>query len=1133
MASSNRDRVDRGFLDLRDGLSAFIDSVSRNPNWDVALSQLEGKTYSKSDVQTHLVMLTQRFEQIFKPHLSYMARTYANELREFRNSWAHQAAFSADDTYRMLDSAERLLLECGQPEQAEKLRRSRMEHQRLAYDAEVRKQVKRPQVASVAGTGLKPWREVVRPHPDVATGQYAAAEFAADLHAVAMAGQDPRVAHEDRSAAPEYTDPEQFFARTFLTEGLRDLLTRAAARLSGDLNASPIVNLQTNFGGGKTHSMLALYHLASGTPVTRYPQEVQELLSGVTLPARIRRVALVGTWLPPGNPMLKPDGTAVRTLWGELAWQLGGRPAYDMIAAADATSTNPGEGLRRLLEKYGPALILIDEWVAYARQLYGREGLPGGSFDTQFTFAQTLTEVAKAVPGVLVVISIPASSDGKVDGEPATPSTLEVGGENGVEALKRLQNVVRRVADQWRPATAHESFEIVRRRLFEPPNAAASRDIAAVARAFFNFYAGHGGELPREVLSQDYERRIKDSYPIHPELFDRLYEDWSTLERFQRTRGVLRLISTVVHALWEAQDSGPLIMPGSVPLNVSKVAGELTQYLPDSWKPIVDADVDGEGSTPVSIDREKLLLGQRSVTRRLARTVFIASAPTVGGPHKGVERPRVWLGTAVPGDTMGNFGSAIDQLGHRATYFYIDGTRYWFDTQASVTRAAADIADRLREHPEDVWVEIVRRLRDREGRARGDFATVHIAPDTTADIPDTDAAKLVILGPKYTHKRSSANSAALVFAEELLIKRGAAQRGNRNTLVMLAPDVARMEELADAVREYLAWDQIHDRITEMNLTAQQAAQVRTRRTQADRTVDLRIPNTYYWAIVPAQPNPAAPPELEILRADGAQDRLADRVSAKLRQGGLIATTYSARMIRLELDGPLHTVWEKGHVSVGDLWSYYCKYPYMMRLRDRTVLDDAIRDAVNALTWEREGFALATGFDASSGSYEGLTLPGSATRFAMVTDTTLLVAPDAAKAQPCPACGNPIHAGACQQPQPHADDAMGGGADGQPGGATVGQLDRAGDNRTAVGADEAVGKPKAPTLFLATAHLNPERYGTHFATISKEILARLGEAQLEITLEIRAANPAGYPPETIRTITENARTLKLSDFGFQE
>lgn len=1081
MAITNRERVDRAFLTLRDGLNVFIDSVTGTPHWDDLLSETMGKTFSRDDVQTHLVFLTQRFNEVFKPHLSYAARTYANELRDFRNKWAHQAAFNADDTHRMLDSAERLLVECGQPEAAEVIRKSRIEHQRGVFENETKKSVREASSGAVPGQGLKPWREVVRPHEDVATGHYTAAEFAADLHMVAIG-----------EAAAEYADPVEFFNRTYLTEGLKELLARATARLSGDRNASPVVNLQTNFGGGKTHSMLALYHLASGTSTASYPQELQDLLANTAgLPGQVERVALVGTHMAPGHATVKSDGTEVNTLWGELAWQLGGREAFDMIADSDRNRTNPGDGLRALLDAYGPALILIDEWVAYARQLYGRDDLPGGSFDTQFTFAQTLTEVAKVVPGVLVVISIPASSDSGSDAH----SSLEVGGEYGVEALKRLQNVVRRLADQWRPATAHESFEIVRRRLFTDPDADGQVDIGAVARQFALFYTQHSGEFPREASQPDYERRIRNSYPIHPELFDRLYEDWSTLERFQRTRGVLRLMSAVVHALWTAQDPSPLIMSGSVPLNVATVTSELTQYLPDSWKPIVDADVDGEESTPVTIDKEKPLLGQRAVTRRLARTIFIGSAPTVGTQNQGIERPRVWLGTAVPGDTVGNFGSAIDALGQRATYFYADSHRYWYDTQASVIRTAAEIADRLREHPEDVWVEIVRRLREREAGVMGDFAGVHVAPDSSADVPDVDSARLVILPPQYCHKRGATDSEALQFSDDLLAHRGSAQRTNRNMVVMLAPDEKRLEELSDAVRDYLAWNQISQRVEEMNLTAQQSNQVAERKRQSDQAVNLRIPAAYIWAIVPVQPDPAAPATVDVLKADGAQDHLADRVSAKLRQSGQIATEYSPRTIRMELNQQLKSVWSTGHVRVGDLWSYYCRYPYLMRLRDRAVLDQSVRDVLNELTWEAEGFALAAGVQ-EDGTFDGLVLPAPTANFGTVTDNTLLVDPGLAVAQaPELPADSPT-----PKPQPPVTPAP----------------------------TPAAG----PTVFRASARLDAERYARDFSRIVQEIVQRLGDAKVDLDIEIRAVNEDGFPADVVRTITENATTLKMENHGFE-
>ena len=263
-------------------------------------------------------------------------------------------------------------------------------------------------VTGVEGHGLKPWREVITPHKDVRDGKMRGAEFAADLYWVSR-GEGSR----------EYVDPVEFFRRTYLTEGLRDLLAAAARRIGGDRNASPVWNLQTNFGGGKTHSMLALYHLLSGTPLRRVPgRGAQGARRDVTLPAA-RRAVLVGNHFKAGAATPKPDGTRGTDAVGRAglaARVLGGRAGRGAARVRDRRGPPTRPGPTRptrsatLIAAYAPCLILIDEWVAYARQLYGRDDLAGGTFDTQFTFAQTLTEVVKAVPGALLVVSIPASS---------------------------------------------------------------------------------------------------------------------------------------------------------------------------------------------------------------------------------------------------------------------------------------------------------------------------------------------------------------------------------------------------------------------------------------------------------------------------------------------------------------------------------------------------------------------------------------------------------------------------------------------------------------------------------------------------------------------------------------------------
>jgi predicted AAA+ superfamily ATPase len=280
----------------------------------------------------------------------------------------------------------------------------------------------------------------------------------------------------------EYKHPQEFFRRTFLTDSLKRLLVTGVQRLLGK-GGDPVVQLQTNFGGGKTHSMLALYHLFSGVA----PGELAGIdavlaEAGVQHLPKAKRVVLVGNRISPGNPVTKPDGTVVRMLWGELAYQLGGRKAFARLQADDEKATSPGDVLRELLKEYGPCLVLIDEWVAYARQLHDQSDLPAGSFETQFTFAQALTESAKLVGNCLLVISLPAPD--AQDSPHTQADDVEVGGIRGREALDRLRNVIGRVESSWRPATAEEGFEIVRRRLFEPlagPDAYKQRDVTARA----------------------------------------------------------------------------------------------------------------------------------------------------------------------------------------------------------------------------------------------------------------------------------------------------------------------------------------------------------------------------------------------------------------------------------------------------------------------------------------------------------------------------------------------------------------------------------------------------------------------------------------------------------------------------
>ena len=256
----------------------------------------------------------------------------------------------------------------------------------------------------------------------------------------------------------------------------------------------------------------------------------------------------------------------------------------------------------------------------------------------------------------------------------------------------------------------------------------------------------------------DHEKRLKAAYPIHPEVFDRLYTDWSTLVKFQRTRGVLRLMAAVIHSLWEKGDRNPLMLPANMPIDDPRVQFELTRYLPDNWTPVIEKDVDSPNSLPLRLDGEVPNLGKFAACRRVARTIYLGSAPTVTAANRGVEDRRIKLGCVMPGESPAIFGDALRRLSAAATYLYQDTARYWYSTQPTVTKLAEDRAEQLKRDPDAVSKELDRRLRA-DLRKKGDFRRIHALPQSGQDVPDDLDARLVVLGSEYPYSREPHSAA--------------------------------------------------------------------------------------------------------------------------------------------------------------------------------------------------------------------------------------------------------------------------------------------------------------------------------------------------------------------------------------
>ena len=456
MMQENYELVQKGFRILLPQLAGYIgQEMSRvyhegwwqevlealSDQYDLPSSGSYGELLDSLDIANCLRLIDRRWRDVFSQKMSKSHRNWASELMGVRNDASHIGMndFEQGYTERALDTMA-LLCESIDAEATEEIRalyrtaRYGSAQGSTAVTDTVASTGKKKNAAAVltkkVGQNLPSWRDIMQPHPDVAEGRYKAAEFAADLAQVSRG-----------EGAYEYRDPVEFFSRTYITEGMAGLLVQSLQRIAG-MGGEPVIQLKTAFGGGKTHSMLALYHMVRGTTSIDYIPNLKPVLerAGLTELPKANVAVLVGTALDPTrkkNPANLP-GYTVSTIWGEMAYQLvtsAGKPELyaKYIREADRKGVSPGsENLKNLFNECGPCLILMDELVAYAKKIYGVDGLPAGSYDNFVTFIQEITEAARASENSIVVASIPESD-------------IEIGGEAGKTVLETIEHTFGRM----------------------------------------------------------------------------------------------------------------------------------------------------------------------------------------------------------------------------------------------------------------------------------------------------------------------------------------------------------------------------------------------------------------------------------------------------------------------------------------------------------------------------------------------------------------------------------------------------------------------------------------------------------------------------------------------------------------
>jgi hypothetical protein len=471
-----------------------------------------------------------------------------------------------------------------------------------------------------------------------------------------------------------------------------------------------------------------------------------------------------------------------------------------------------------------------------------------------------------------------------------------------------------------------------------------------------------------------------------------------------------------------------------------------------------------------------------------------------------------------PGETVATFGDALRRLTDRATYLYIDGNRYWISNQPNVTRTAQDRANLLFEERYKVTEEIVRRLK--ADQQRGEFGAIHIAPESTADIPDDPhlGVRLVVLGTGQPHSKSAEDSPARRLVAEILNQRGGSPRYYKNTLVFVAPDKSNLENLEKNVAGYLAWNSIVADKETLNLDVSQNKQAITKRDQADKEVSLILNQTYKWLLVPEQPDPQKGIHWTETPLQG-DDSPIDRASRKLVHEGQLITHYSGDNLRMDaLDKYL---WRStNHIDLKRLWEYLAQYLYLPRLKNQDVLLQTVREGVRS-TLVEENFGYAEGWDEAKQRYTGLVILRGINP--SISSHSLLVKPDVAMGQlEAEKPANPPTAA-------ETDSVISSDRDrppSLPSGVGLTVTETPGD---------LVEKKLVLRRFYGSVEIDPLRINRDAPAIANEIiqhLTRLSGARVKVTLEIEAEIPDGAPDDVVRTVTENCRTLKFNNQSFE-
>jgi len=730
---------------------------------------------------------------------------------------------------------------------------------------------------------MKPWHQVVVPHKDITQGKFDESVFAADLSDV-VADRGPL----------EYRDAPTFFRKTYPTQGLVNLLAAITSRLAGQGKGEAVIQIQTPFGGGKTHSLIALYHLLSGGKGLNASEIVSAVLkqSQVEKMPKTRVVTFVGT---------AADAVKGKTPWGELAEQL---ENYALLRDNDKKRRSPGKDLLHELIGDKPTLILMDEIAAYA--------VKGKDFSDQLmTFFQELTETVKVLPRCALVVTLPSSAPY---------------GEEGERALHQLQQIFGRVEAVYTPVEGEEIYEVIRRRLFEtPPDPSEAR---SAADNYWEVYQRLGDDVPREVREPAYRDKLRRAYPFHPELIDVLFERWSTFPTFQRTRGVLRLLAEIIADLYKREHPAPLIQPAHLNLAESSIRREFLKHVGNEFEGVIAADIAGTNAKAPKIDREMGSEYARfGIASGLATAIFFGSFS--GSEKKGMGVQRLRLALLREGIPPAVVGDALRRLEDELWFLHEENSIYSFSNQPNLNRVIVEKEEAVKDE------QITEETRARLEKVAGNELRVTLWPKVSQDVSDTRELKLAVLSLDQTRQSSGTSP----FVEELLKRCGTPFRTYQNTFLVLAPDSGEAGTLRQQVKRVLALRSIREDHSLMRqLTDDNKKTLESKLKDTDAVIPFLMLAAYRHLVKAGE---GGIEWLDLgLPTVGEKGSLSRRVREYVKSQEALLDKIPARRV---LQKTLRD--DEQEKPLGEILDAFLKYPQLPMLENEDVLQKAIAQGV--------------------------------------------------------------------------------------------------------------------------------------------------------------------------------------------